>query len=131
MRIALVVLCLLVPHWILAENPLPTNRPLVKKDIKLQGSISIEKKNGKHFVVFSDDFKTRSGPDLKVLLSTTELAGLNGKNATNEAINLGPLKNNKGGQSYEIPSHVKLEAMKSVLVHCVAYAKLWGDADLY
>jgi Electron transfer DM13. len=101
-----------------------------KKKYKIKGSWSLIQRDGKNIVKFSDDFKTKNGPDLKVFLSPTPAQSVNGKNAVQGSINLGVLKTNKGGQEYEIPAGTDLSKFSTVLVHCEAYSVLWGGGSL-
>ena len=101
-----------------------------KKTYKLSGAITVEQRGSSTFIVFSDDFKTKRGPDLKVFLSRNDVASSTGTNAVPASIRLGELKSNRGGQEYELPAGVNIADFKSVLVHCEAFSKLWGGADL-
>jgi len=101
-----------------------------KKKYKIRGSWKITQRNGTHYIKFSDDFKTKNGPDLKVFLSPKSSAAVNGKNAVEGAINIGVLKSNKGGQEYAIPAGTDLSQFSTVLVHCEAYSVLWGGGSL-
>lgn len=102
----------------------------VKKSKSIKGSFHIVERGEKTFVVFSDDFKAKRGPDLKVFLSPTSIRSANGKNAIKGSIKLGKLQTNKGAQEYEIPAGVDLATFESVLVHCEAYSVLWGGSDI-
>ncbi|MEL6259345.1 MAG: DM13 domain-containing protein [Pseudomonadota bacterium] len=102
----------------------------VKKRKKLRGNYTIIEENGQRILRFSDDFRAAGGPDLKVFLSPTAFGSVNGKNAVNGSINLGELQSTKGSQDYVIPASVDLNDFESVLVHCEAYAVLWGGASL-
>lgn len=101
-----------------------------KKKYKIKGSWTIVERDGKQFVSFSDDFKTKNGPDLKIFLSPKSESEVNGKNAVEGSLNLGELKNKKGPQEYEIPAGTDLSLYSTVLVHCEAYAILWGGGAL-
>jgi hypothetical protein len=101
-----------------------------KKDRHIDGSFEIRDIAGTKTLVFSKDFKTKSGPDLKILLSPMAFSDTNGRNATKGAVTLGLLKSTKGSQTYVIPKHVDLSSMKSVLIHCVKYSKLWGGGSI-
>ena len=101
-----------------------------KKKYKIKGSWSLVQRDGKTFVKFSDDFKTKNGPDLKLFLSPLPANQVNGKNALDGSIKLGVLKSNKGGQEYEIPAGTNLSQFSTVLVHCEAYSILWGGGSL-
>lgn len=102
----------------------------VKKSKSIRGDVSIVQRGDKQFVVFSDSFKARSGPDLKVFLSPHSVKQATGRNAIKGAVKLGELKTTKGGQEYEIPAGVNLADFGSVLVHCEAYSVLWGGAEV-
>lgn len=102
----------------------------VKKSKSIRGDVRVVSRDGRQFVVFSDSFKARSGPDLKVFLSPHSVKAATGRNATRGAIKLGALKATKGGQEYEIPAGINLADFGSVLVHCEAYSVLWGGADV-
>ncbi len=101
-----------------------------KKKYKMKGSWALIERNGKTIVKFSDDFKTKNGPDLKVFLSPKTANQVTGKNALEGSIKLGVLKSNKGGQEYEIPAGTNLSQFSTVLVHCEAYSILWGGGSL-
>lgn len=85
---------------------------------------------GKTIIRFSDDFKTKKGPDLKIFLSPQTVGEVTGKTALDGAVTLGVLKSNKGTQDYVVPNGVSLANFSSVLIHCEAYSVLWGGGRL-
>lgn len=101
-----------------------------KKTFSLKGSVSIEQRGDQTVLVFSDNFRTKNGPDLKLFLSKNSVDQATGDNATSDAVRLGVLKSNRGAQEYVLPEGVTLSDYASLLVHCEAYSKLWGGADL-
>ena len=101
-----------------------------KKTYALKGGITVEQRGSDTVIVFSDDFRTKNGPDLKVFLSRNDVAASTGANATTDAIKLGVLKDNRGAQEYVLPAGVDIADFNSVLVHCEAFSKLWGGADI-
>ena len=101
-----------------------------KKTYALRGDVRVEQRGSQTVIVFSEDFRTRSGPDLKVFLSRNDVASSTGTNATVGAIKLGVLKDNRGAQEYVLPAGVNITDFNSVLVHCEAFSKLWGGADI-
>ncbi|MEM7728004.1 MAG: DM13 domain-containing protein [Pseudomonadota bacterium] len=101
-----------------------------KKSFSLDGSVSVERRGERTVLVFSDDFRTKRGPDLKVFLSTNSVSDATGVNATVDAVRLGALSSNRGGQEYILPEGVNIADYSSVLVHCEAFSKLWGGADI-
>jgi hypothetical protein len=101
-----------------------------KKTYALKGSITVEQRGDQTVIVFSDDFRTKKGPDLKVFLSKNAVSATTGTNATTDAVRLGALSSNKGAQEYILPAGLSLSDYASVLVHCEAFSKLWGGADI-
>ena len=139
-KTALIAAALMVPAFAtvpaFAEAPAATTQAavqggsFVKKSFKINGNWKVVQENGQTIIRFSDDFKTRSGPDLKVFLSPQSIDAVNGKTAIDGAVLLGVLQNKKGGQDYIVPEGVDLANFGSVLVHCEAYSKLWGGGAL-
>lgn len=101
-----------------------------KKTYALKGAVTVEQRGEQTVLVFSDDFRTKKGPDLKVFLSKNAVSAATGANATTDAVRLGVLTSNKGAQEYVLPAGVTLSDYASVLVHCEAFSKLWGGADI-
>ena len=81
-------------------------------------------------LTISDDFKTKSAPDLNIFLSTAPLSQLNGRNATRNATLVSPLASASGGQQYQLPAGIDLSQFQTIIIHCEAYSKLWGGAPL-
>ena len=106
------------------------DKSFVKKRYTIQGSAKIDTINGKHHLVFSRDFKTKNGPDLKVYLSKRPLSSLSAKKIDKKAVKLSVLKSHKGKQSYAIPADINLADYESVVIQCEAYTVLWGGFDL-
>jgi len=101
-----------------------------KRSFNIKGDWKIVKENGQTIFRLSEDFKTKNGPDLKLFLSPKTVGDATGSTATQGAVKLGVLKSNKGGQDYIIPSNIDLSQFESILIHCEAFSKLWGGADL-
>lgn len=139
-KTALIAAALVVPAFAtvpaFAEAPAATAQAaeqggsFVKKSFSIKGDWQVVQENGQTIIRFSDDFKTKSGPDLKVFLSPQSIAAVNGDTAIDGAVLLGVLKNKKGGQDYVVPEGVDLANFGSVLVHCEKYSKLWGGGAL-
>lgn len=102
----------------------------VKKQKSIKGDFEVVRENGQTIIRFSDDFKAKKGPDLKVFLSPQTVDAVTGQTATNGAVLLGKLKSTKGTQDYVVPAGVSLSNFSSVLVHCEAYSVLWGGGAL-
>ncbi len=101
-----------------------------KSTFKINGDWKIVKENGQTIFRVSEDFKTKNGPDLKLFLSPDAVRDVTGSTATNNAIRLGVLKSSAGSQDYVIPANIDLSQFRSILIHCEAYSKLWGGANL-
>ena len=102
----------------------------VKKRYTIHGSAEIETSDGITRIIFSDDFKTKNGPDLKVYLSKIPLTELSEKDVDEDALRVSVLKSHKGSQSYTLPANIDISEYKSVVIQCEAYAVLWGGFDL-
>lgn len=125
----LMSIILILPTLAVANDA--TNQgTFVKKRYTIDGNWSLNTVDGKTIITFSDGFKTKGGPDLKVFLSRKSLDNLSGKTALDNAIKLGVLKSNKGEQSYILPENTDLTEFKSVLIHCEAFSVLWGGFDI-
>jgi hypothetical protein len=101
-----------------------------KKKYNIKGDWTIIEKDGQTVLRLSEDFKTKSGPDLKIFLSPKSVETVTGKTATNGSVLLSALHSNKGTQDYVIPATLNLGDFASVLIHCEAYSVLWGGANL-
>ncbi len=100
------------------------------KGYDIDGQWKIVARDGGRYIVFDDDFKTRSGPDLKVFLSSRPLASITGGTVVPSSVEIGPLKSHRGAQEYEIPARVDLDAYRSLVIHCKAYTHLWGGGEI-
>ncbi len=103
----------------------------VKKEKSIAGSFIIRELAGRLVLELNDDFKTKSGPDLKVVFSPLPLAQTTGKNAMSDgSVVVSLLKSTKGRQTYQLPDSIQLVNFKSLLIHCEKYDVLWGGSDL-
>jgi hypothetical protein len=75
-------------------------------------------------VVRLQDFAVRNGPDLHVYLSPSAEGYADG------AIELGPLKADKGNQNYDVPAGVDPSAIRSVVIWCKQFSVLFATAPL-
>lgn len=107
-----------------------SDKPFVKKRYTIHGSAKVETVEGQKTLVFSEDFKTKNGPDLKVYLSKHSIASLSAQDVDESAVRLSVLKSHRGSQSYSIPADINLEEYESVVIQCEAYTVLWGGFDL-
>lgn len=100
------------------------------KGYDIHGEWKIVARDGGRYIVFDDDFKTRSGPDLKVYLSSRSLAVVTGETAASGSVEIAALQSPHGAQEYEIPVHLNLDDYRSLLIHCKAYSHLWGGGQI-
>ncbi len=102
----------------------------VDKKYSINGNWEVmQREDGNWIIKFDENFKTKSGPDLKVFLSPQSIDEVTGKTATQGAVLLAKLTNNKGAQEYVLPSNIDINDFKSLLIHCEAYSVLWGGAN--
>ncbi len=101
-----------------------------KKANKVTGAFEIIEHEGRLTLRVSDKFSTKSGPDLKWVLSTHSTREASGSNALRGGIKLGSLRSNKGAQTVRLPEGTDISKYRTLLVHCEKYSKLWAAADL-
>ena len=90
----------------------------------------IERKDGSQVLELEDDFKTKAGPDLKLVLSPLQPDKVTRKNALTGGLVLGTLRSEKGGQVFGIPASTDLKRFQTLAIHCENYTKLWGVVAL-
>ena len=78
---------------------------------------------GQRILRFEDGFETTNGPDLYIWLTKDG-------NPDNGYVDLGVIKGNIGAQNYEIPADVDLEEYDTVIIWCLAFAVLFGSAEI-
>lgn len=101
----------------------------VKSSYAIAGRWSIVARDGKRYIEFDDDFKTRRGPDLKVYLSTRAVEELTDATVAANAVEIAELKRHRGAQVYEIPAALDLADYRAVLIHCKRFSHLWGGGN--
>lgn len=85
------------------------------------GTVKLAKDaDGKKYLVF-DNFKTDSGPDLRVYLSE-DLSANNYTEITNKVIN--------GSFQLDVNASVDTDKKRKVLIWCKSFSVLFGSADL-
>ena len=105
-------------------------RSFTKKRYNIKGHWEIIDNCGRKTIQFSEDFKTKGGPDLRVYLSPFHIKDLDNKNAADQALQISVLHSKKGAQSYSLPGDIDLSDYKSLIIHCEAFSVFWGGADL-
>jgi len=111
-------------------SAVPQSGSFTKKDYAIKGGWTIEQRGDLNVIKFSEDFKTKNGPDLKIFLSPRAFESVRGSNATHKAELIAVLKSNQGGQEYVLPKDVDLSDYRSLLIHCEAFSVTWGGANL-
>ncbi len=108
-------------------------------DYAVEGVWRIEADGEQLTVRLGDDFVTKNGPDLHVLLSPKPLAELTNDNAMQGALVAGLLKTQddstffrkmRGAQSFTLPAGTRLEDYRTLVIHCVEFSHLWAGAPL-
>jgi len=80
----------------------------------------IRRANGRRVLTLTG-FETSAGPDLRVRIART--------GTTDDAVDLGALKGNRGDQQYELPNGLEPRD-HTVLIWCRAFSALFGSAQL-
>lgn len=106
------------------------NGTFQKKAYKIQGSWTLTQVDGQQVIRFNDDFRTKMGPDLKIILSQKSINSLSKNPTLKTPLNLGLIQSNKGQQDYVLPEGVTLGDYESILIHCEAYNVLWGGFNI-
>ncbi len=76
-------------------------------------------------VVRLEDFEVTNGPDLHVLLSTSDDPAAD----LGDYLDLGSLKGNVGNQNYDIPAGVDVSLYRSVIIYCDPFDVLFASAS--
>ena len=95
-----------------------------KKSFSVAGNWTVSSENGVTRVNLDNQFSTKNAPDLKIFLSPLSPDELSGRNATQGALLISPLRSNRGAQSYTVPAGTNLSRYKTILIHCEAYSCL-------
>jgi len=77
-----------------------------------------------------EDLDVSNGPDLRVILSDSELVDDLGAYDDGLFVDLGPLKGNKGNQNYEIPADVDLDDFATVAIWCRRFNATFNAAPI-
>lgn len=87
------------------------------------GTATLGKDASGNPVLVLSDFSVTNGPDLHVILGTSEGGG-------GEGLDLGELKATDGTFSYPVPSDVDLASFKSVTIFCKSFPTIFAVATL-
>ncbi len=96
---------------------------------RIAGGWSIEREADGVYLVLSEDFRTRSAPDLKFFLHTLPAAQITAQNAT-RGVFVADLPRARGAQRIRLPANVNPASYRSLVLHCEQYTVLWGAGDL-
>ena len=99
------------------------------QEYSIRGGWQIETRADGRYLVLSEDFRTRRGPDLKIFLHANSADAVTGDNAA-DGFFLTALDSNRGAQEYRLPDDLDLSAYGSVVIHCERFSKLWGAGNL-
>ncbi len=91
---------------------------------KVAGLAQYIDRGSDRIVRFEEDFDATNGPDLYVWL-VKDLDTI-----TQDYVDLGRLKGNKGAQNYVIPTDVDLSEYDTIIIWCKAFSVLFGSAEL-
>ena len=80
-------------------------------------ALIIELADGSRILRF-ENLDVDNGPDLRVILSPTELTDDDGAYDDGDFLDLGVLKGNQGNQNYEIPDDVDIDDFSTVAIWC-------------
>lgn len=92
-----------------------------------EGSVRVIEENGKHRLVFSDDFSVLPGPDLYVYLSSESSPGDAGS-VMGKGYEVAKLKTVDGVQVYELPDGVDFPNIHSVVIVCKPFKFIFASA---
>ena len=128
-HVTAILIALVMSQSVYAEDVTLSSGSWVEKGYSIKGEWNIVDRDGSRILIFNDNFKTKNGPDLKVYFSSRNISKIRGADVDRLSIKIGELKSNKGYQEYVIPEDLDLTEYGTVLIHCEAYAHLWGGAD--
>lgn len=94
-----------------------------------KGKVTVVTEQGKQYLEFDQNFKTDNGPDLFVILHTSDAPPVSGIKEK-DYVTLAPLQKISGNQRYALPANVKLENYKSVAIWCRKFNATFGYASL-
>lgn len=95
-----------------------------------EGQAQIVSRNG-DLTLELKNFKSATGPDLYIYITTQDSLVDLDFNSEKQAINLGKLKSTTGDQTYEIPSGYNINDLKKAVIWCKAFNVVFSFADLY
>ncbi|KAB8331387.1 DM13 domain-containing protein [Scytonema tolypothrichoides VB-61278] len=112
------------------QQAIAASGSFVKAEKPTTGTARIITENGQQYLVFDSSFKTSNqGPDLHVLLDSSEKPPMNYQNFSSY-VNLGKLQKFNGEQRYPIPAAINVSNFKSAVIWCRMANATFGYASL-
>ena len=122
-----------------AAQQIAAQGPWETIDYDVSGQWQIVLRGSQYYVQLDDEFDTKNGPDLHILLSKQRLDRITDDNATEQALIVGALqtkddslffKRMQGAQELAVPPGTNLSSYRTILIHCVKHSHLWAGAPL-
>lgn len=98
-----------------------------KGEVPTQGKMRIFRERGKQYIELKQDFKTKTGPDLFIILHRSNQPPIFGVKEQ-DYVNIASLKQVNGEQRYEIPASINLKNFRSVAIWCRKFNATFGYA---
>ncbi len=94
------------------------------------GTTSIVYNDGKHYVIFGDDFRVTNGPDYKLYLVPEADVETHRafSRVKSRSTRIADVEQFSGGQIFEIPSSVDIEDIEGVVIWCEAFSQYISTA---
>jgi hypothetical protein len=99
------------------------------KEQPTQGKVKVVTEKGKRYLEFDQNFKTNQGPDLYVILYSSDNPPISGIKEK-DYLSIARLQKTSGTQRYALPEKVKLGEFKSVAIWCRKFNATFGYAPL-
>ena len=97
---------------------------------KIKGSWTLAIVQDHQIVGFDKMSKTKSAPDLKLVLTKKSLRSFKKNVDFGDHIILAPLKSSEGFQYYVVPADVDISDYKSLVIHSDASNLVWGGFSI-
>ena len=101
-----------------------------KKSHKIKGAWALVEIEDKQVLAFHDNFKTKGGTELKIVLSKKSIRSLSKTPTFEDPLVLSVVRSNTGNQNYVVPAHINLEDYESIVLHSEADNVLFGGFDI-
>ncbi|MDD9911389.1 MAG: DM13 domain-containing protein [Ahrensia sp.] len=101
------------------------------KEHKAEGHWRIEADGDALILHLEDDFRTDSGPDVKLYLSRKSVHDIgNQERVEDNGVLIALLQSFDGAQDYTLPKVDDFGVFKSLMLHCEKYTAVWCGAEL-